>query len=223
MLIITRAVGALHHNLVLDRRVAVLARWFAELAPREARILDVGCGDGLLASRLLSRRPDLAIDGVDVLVREHTHIPVREFDGTTLPFADQSYDAVLFSDVLHHTGDPLILQQEAYRVASGHVLIKDHFVKGFAAATRLRLMDWVGNARFGVSLPYNYWREHQWTEAWHAIGLRRERIVTNLGLYPEPFNRILGGQLHFVARLARISAASRTSNGSMESGSEAAE
>lgn len=197
------AIGALHSRLVLGRRASVLAGWFAELAPDGARMLDVGCGDGKLSSLLMSLRPDLTIDGVDVLVRDGAHIPVRQFDGTVLPFDDRSYDAVLFSDVLHHTHDPMVLQREAHRVAKGHVLIKDHFVKGVAAATRLRLMDWVGNARFGVSLPYNYWSERQWHDAWDTIGLRSERIVTSLGLYPEPLNRIAGAQLHFVVRLAR--------------------
>ena len=204
------AVGALHGKLVLGRRASVLAGWFAELAPKDARILDVGCGDGMLAARLMSLRPDLSIDGVDVLVREGTHIPVREFDGSVLPFDDGSYDAVMFSDVLHHTEDPMVLQREAHRVARGHVLIKDHFVKGVAAATRLRLMDWVGNARFGVSLPYNYWTEKQWRDAWERIGLHPERIVTSLGLYPEPLDHIVGAQLHFVVRLGKVSGTSRT-------------
>src|SRR5437588_6029929 len=98
--------GTLHDRLVINRRVDVLSSWFAELAPRNARILDVGCGDGLLSASICSKRPDLDIRGLDVLPRNHTHIPVKIFDGSTIPFADGRFDAVLFSDVLHNTEDP---------------------------------------------------------------------------------------------------------------------
>jgi len=196
--------GNLHHSLVMSRRVEVLASWFARLAPKSIRILDVGCGDGLLSAALQSKRPDLTIRGIDVLAREHTHIPVEMFDGTRIPFDDRSFDAVLFSDVLHHTDDPAALLREAWRVADRYLLIKDHYRKGFAAAQRLRLMDWVGNARFGVALPYNYWSDDQWQRAWQKIGLAPEKLVTRLGLYPPPADWIFGAQLHFMARLTKV-------------------
>ncbi|MGC2821478.1 MAG: class I SAM-dependent methyltransferase, partial [Candidatus Sulfotelmatobacter sp.] len=148
------AIGVLHEKLVFNRRVEILAGWFAQLAPRSARVLDVGCGDGLIAAALQSRRTDLVITGIDVLARSHTHIPVDMFDGANIPFDDRSFDVVLFSDVLHHTSDPAILLREARRVTSQSVLIKDHNRNGLLAGPRLRLMDWVGNARFGVALPY---------------------------------------------------------------------
>ena len=109
-------------------------------------------------------------------------------------------------DVLHHTEDPTILLREAARVAASDVLIKDHFRKGFAAQQRLRLMDWVGNARFGVSLPYNYWTEEQWQSAWQKIGLRPARLVTDLKLYPALADSIFGAQLHFIGELKKVAA-----------------
>ncbi len=201
-------VGRLHETLVSTRRVEVLASWFARLAPKDALILDVGCGDGLLSAALRSKRPDLTLRGIDVLPRSRAHIPVEMFDGLRIPFEDDSFDAVLFSDVLHHTDDPTVLLREARRVARRCVLIKDHFREGPAAHQRLRLMDWVGNARFGVALPYNYWSENQWQRAWREIGLEPEEIVRRLGLYPRPANWIFGARLHFVARLAKVAPSS---------------
>jgi len=201
-------VGKLHETLVFNRRVEVLASWFARLAPKDALILDVGCGDGLLSAALRAKRPDLTLRGIDVLPRNRTHIPVEMFDGVRIPFEDDSFDAVLFSDVLHHTADPAVLLREACRVARRCVLIKDHFREGLVAYQRLRLMDWVGNARFGVALPYNYWSENQWQRAWQEIGLEPEESVTRLGLYPPPANWIFGARLHFMARLKKLEAPS---------------
>lgn len=185
----------------------VLSSWFARLAPEKARVLDVGCGDGLLSAAICAKRPDLEIRGLDVLPRKRSYIAVELFNGSTIPFADGSFDVVLFSDVLHHTEDASVLLREARRVSKQHVLIKDHYRKGLAANARLRFMDWIGNARFGVALPYKYWTEAQWREAWQEVGLLPERVVSRLGLYPVPADWIFGAQLHFVALLKRDASA----------------
>ena len=144
------------------------------------------------------------MEGIDVLPRAQTHIPVQMFDGSCIPFPASSFDVVLFSDVLHHTPDGTVLLREAHRTARKYVLIKDHYREGLAANARLRFMDWVGNARFGVSLPYNYWARRQWQQAWQQIGLQPEQLVTRLGLYPKPADWIFGAQLHFIALLTKI-------------------
>jgi SAM-dependent methyltransferase len=197
------SIGLLHHKFVFSRRIDVLSTWFARLAPPDVRILDVGCGDGLVSAALQSKRPDLSIRGIDVLPREIAHIPVEMFDGFHIPYDDSAFDVVLFSDVLHHTENPAVLLREAGRVASQGILIKDHYRKGFAAGVRLRFMDWVGNARFGVALPYIYWTEYQWKMSWEETGLRPQKLLTELGLYPTPVNWCFGAHLHFIALLAQ--------------------
>lgn len=196
-------VGALHNRLVISRRVEVLSSWFARLVPESARVLDVGCGDGLVSAQTCAKRPDLEIRGLDVLPRKQSYIPVELFDGSRIPFGDGSFDAVLFSDVLHHTEDASVLLGEARRVTRQYVLVKDHYRKGLAANARLRFMDWVGNARFGVALPYRYWTEAQWHAAWQKLGLIPERVVSRLGLYPAPADWVFGAHLHFIALLKR--------------------
>ena len=99
-------IRAFHRRFVFARRVRALADRLAPLFPQRARILDIGCGDGRIAASIAIQRPDLMIEGVDVLVRARTHIPVRRFDGITLPFEDSSFGVCLFVDVLHHTDEP---------------------------------------------------------------------------------------------------------------------
>lgn len=195
-------IDAVHDRYVFNRRVRVLADHVAGLLPEGARVLDVGCGDGSLAAGLLARRPDLAVEGIDVLVRDRTRIPVRPFDGRSIPHPDRSFDVVLFVDVLHHTDDPAVLLGEAARVASGSVVLKDHTADGLLAGPTLRFMDRVGNARHGVRLPYNYWPEARWRAAFARLGLEPEAWVSDLKLYPSWADWAFGRSLHFVARLA---------------------
>ena len=200
-------IGTLHSDLVSSRRAQVLTSWFESLLPKNASILDVGCGDGVVAASVQSSRPDVTIRGVDVLPRERPHIPVEIFDGSKIPYPDSSFDVVMISDVLHHTEDPNVILREAHRVTRAYVLIKDHYRQGIAAQTRLRFMDWLGNARFGVSLPYNYWTPQQWKNAWDNIGLRVSEMRTDLHLYPKPADWVFGSGLHFITLLEKCTPA----------------
>jgi hypothetical protein len=68
-------------------------------------------------------------------------------------------------------------------------------------------MDWVGNARHGVVLPYNYFNALQWQAAFERAGLDVERWNSEMGLYAPPLNALFGRRLHFVAQLAKRSPA----------------
>jgi SAM-dependent methyltransferase len=190
-----------HERHVLGRRVRVLAAHIAELVPRGARVLDVGCGDGLLARAVLDRRPDVVIEGIDVLVRPDAAIPVAPFDGARIPVGDKSVDAVVFVDVLHHTTDPTTLLKEAARVAREAVIIKDHLADAPLAGLTLRFMDRVGNARHGVALPYTYWRRAQWRRAFDDVGLTVDVWREDLGLYPPIASAVFDRSLHVLTRL----------------------
>lgn len=193
----------LHGRLVFERRVRVLAGHLAPLLPANASVLDIGCGDGRVARAILDRRPDVRIEGLDVLLRPQTFIPVTAFDGQRIPAADSQYEAAMFVDVLHHTRDPLVLLREAVRVTRRGLLIKDHCLDGWLAGPTLRFMDWVGNARHGVALPYNYWAWAQWQKAWAELGLRPAICLRHLGLYPPPASWLFDRSLHFIAWLEK--------------------
>ena len=170
------AIGVVHDKLVISRRAGVLSDWFAKLVPPGSA--DTGCW--------LWRRIDRFAFTVQetghrnsgsrcAWSRPGTHIPVEIFDGTNLPFENDSFDVVLFSDVLHHTSDPVTPQREARRVARQCVLIKDHYRKGDSRGRPFTIYGLGGNSRFGVTLPYNYWTETAMATAWKEIGLQPEQ------------------------------------------------
>jgi SAM-dependent methyltransferase len=195
--------GTIHGSYVHQRRVRVLSTAVADLLPRDAHLLDVGCGDGALSGLIMEKRSDVRIFGLDILIRPNALIPVTGFDGQVLPYADASFDVVMFMDVLHHAADPMILLREATRVARQRILIKDHNRDAFLGESTLRFMDWIGNARHGVALPYNYWTRQRWNDAFLALDLKPTVNRTALSLYPPAVDWIFGRDLHFLSCLEK--------------------
>ena len=179
----------------------MLADNITGLLDTPGRLLDVGCGDGGVTALVAQKIAGLRAHGIDVLARPQCAIPMQTYDGRRFPFADQSFDFVLFTDVLHHTPDPLALLREARRVARRAILIKDHRCESRWDDRVLRLMDWVGNRPHGIVLPYNYWSERQWRAAWAELGLAPVQYSTRLGLYPAVVRPLFETGLHFLVRL----------------------
>jgi SAM-dependent methyltransferase len=200
--ILPQVTSALHGRFIFGRRIQALAENITQMIPDGAStLLDVGCGDGTLACSIMQRRAGLLAVGVEIRARPHTAIPVREFDGRILPFADRSHDVVMLVDVLHHAEEPTLLVREAGRVASRAVIIKDHLTGAWLSHERLRLMDWVGNIGHGVPLRYAYWSPQEWRDAFQHACLREVDRRERLGLYGPMLRWLFERRLHFVSRL----------------------
>ncbi len=191
-----------HSGYVAGRRVRVLADNLSGLIPRGARVLDIGCGDGAVGGAIATRRPDISLMGVEVLIRPQTRIPATPFDGLTLPFPDRAIEVALLVDVVHHASDPRRLLVEAARVATTAVIVKDHYLRGLFARPTLAFMDRVGNARHGVATPFHYWTPEQWHDAFRLMNATVRAERTHLGLYPPPARWIFERSMHFVALLS---------------------
>lgn len=133
---------------LLDR---VLQRWRARRAdawvPHGARLLDVGCADGMLL-RTLAPRLTRAV-GVDpdaeTAVGAGYEIVRGHFPGAPA-FAPESFDCVTLLAVLEHVADPDALARECHRVLApgGRVVLTvPHPVvdRILEIAIRLRVLD----------------------------------------------------------------------------------
>jgi SAM-dependent methyltransferase len=198
-------IESIHGGYIHKRRISILSDWCSKLIPSNSKVLDVGCGDGQLARLIAYKRPDISIQGIDVRQRDNAVMLVDTFDGKSIPYGEGSFDVVMFVDVLHHAAQPVTLLREAVRVARRGIVIKDHLAEGSLASLTLRIMDWVGNARHGVALPYNYWSLAKWHRVFDKLELRINSWESNLKLYPVPADLILGRSLHFIALLGMLS------------------
>jgi SAM-dependent methyltransferase len=196
-------IGSLHNTLVFGRRVRALAAALAPLLP-PGDALDVGAGSGMLARLIMQDRGDVTFTGIDVHLRPESYIPVSAYDGVQIPYPDGAFASVMIVDVLHHTDDPAGVLAECLRVSRGPVVIKDHFHENALEHAVLRFMDWVGNHSHGVRLPYNYFTRSSWAATLERIGARElhcEQAVP--GLYPQPFQSLIGQRIQFIAQIAR--------------------
>ena len=191
-----------HEAIVSKRRVKKLAAHLADFLPRDSKILDIGSGNGRLVRRVLELRPDLDIQGVDVVCAPSSTIPIKVYDGKTLPFDTDSWQVCMACDVLHHCDNPILVLREMRRVAKDAIVLKDHLADSHISRALLCVMDWVGNFGYGTKVPFNFFSSSEWQEAYTELGLTKVHSRTKLRLYPYPVTWILDANLHFVVLLS---------------------
>jgi ubiquinone/menaquinone biosynthesis C-methylase UbiE len=94
--------------------------------PADARVLEIGCGTGVLTRRLATWPRVSEVVGVDVapsllerareLSAPLATVTFQEADARDLPFADASFDVVVFDSTLTHVPGPEQALEQAARV-----------------------------------------------------------------------------------------------------------
>lgn len=120
------------------------------------RVLDLGCGTGALAERLLDAIPGCSLTGVDLSprmvevarVRLAGRADVLLGDAERLPFHDAAFDVVVCNDSFHHYPDPERATFQAWRMlaAGGALVLGDVWQP---APARALMNAWMPRSREG--------------------------------------------------------------------------
>lgn len=157
------------------------------LAPVGLRVLDIGCGGGLLAEEFAQL--GCAVVGVDpseeslVVARMHAAgqglaIGYRCATGEALPFADESFDIAYCCDVLEHVTDlPQVIAETARVLRPGGTYFYDTIDRTFQS--RLIVIKLLQEWRWTALMPPGL---HDWNMFVRPAELRRE--VVRHGLVP---------------------------------------
>ena len=149
------------------------------LCPEGARVLDVGCGVGVLLDRLRRTR-DARVYGVDLSPAAVTLLGSRGIGGAAaaagaLPFAPDTFDVVMATELLEHLADPAAAMHELVRCVrpGGRLIVtvpngvlgpedEDEHMQRFTGKKLQRLFDIEG-------VPGAFDVVEEWTVLAHGI------------------------------------------------------
>lgn len=169
-------------------------------------LLDIGGGTGAMAHTMASLMPVGSITSIDVVDRFYTDLSVatKQYDGKTLPFGDDAFEAATFNNVIHHipAQNRVSLMKEVARVVSGPVYIKDHVAETIVDHGALFALDAIGNLPFGGMVSAQYLSATQWEELAAQSGYRVGATVA--GRYRSGLMKAFPNKLERVMRFDRV-------------------
>ena len=117
------------------------------------RVLDIGCGTGVLLRRALDADATRSAIGVDITVHMLRHaaqrlpstVPLVCASGETVPLRTASADLVVSTNALHYMRDPMGMLREAYRllVPGGTVIVGDWCRDYWTMRAFDRVLRWI--------------------------------------------------------------------------------
>jgi SAM-dependent methyltransferase len=135
-----------------------------ELLSTEQTLLDFGCGNLFTANELAYLKPGLRITGLDViedinLSSVSKNVSFRKYDGLSIPFADNMFEAALAASSMHHTHSPEFFLHELVRVVQpgGSIILVEEMYLNLFDRIIISGQDWILNKlKKDVPVPLNF-------------------------------------------------------------------
>ena len=146
--------------------VDFLARAVLHFAsPRARRVLDLGCGQGALVAQLAQRGFDAWGCDFSSVLGEGTNLRAIDANPYRLPFADETFDAVVTTSVLEHVIDKRSCFAEVHRL----------LLPG-GVALHVYPPKWYLPTEPHMRIPFASWiwprRPRAWYALWAHLGIR---------------------------------------------------
>ena len=152
----------------IPKRVEIKIGHLLPHLTKEEKALDIGTGNGGICHALLAEGRN--VQPLDI--KDISFFPeVRPliYDGTTLPFKDDSFDAALLITMLHHTPDPEAILMEALRVAPKLIIMEDIYTNVFQKHLTF-FTDSLVNLEF-EGHPHTNRNDAGWKQLFEALNL----------------------------------------------------
>lgn len=166
-------------------RAKIIAKTYKNWLRPEMRALDVGCGNGVV-TKFLSENLGVIIEGCDIENYLSKQIKFKIMEkNDELPYDDNSFDAVMFNDVLHHTSktNQKKLINEALRVG-GKILIFEVIPTPIAKIADY-IINKIHNPR--MTIPLTFRKVSDWEKLFRKLGLNYKTVIAKKPfLYPFP-------------------------------------
>jgi methionine biosynthesis protein MetW len=135
-----------------------LHEMIAQMVPRGARVLDLGCGDGALLAHLQATRGcsgygvEINDANVHACIARGVNVVQLNLDEGLAMFQDKSFDVVLQIDTLQHLRNAEVMLRETARVGKQGIVAFPNFAHW---ANRLQVL--MGQMPVTKTLPYQWY------------------------------------------------------------------